>query len=148
MDLELPPDFKDFLRLLRAHGVDYLLIGGYAVGFYGYPRATNDLDIWIAIRPDNAEKVAAALREFGFAIPQVTAKLFLEEGKIVRMGVPPMRIEIATTISGVTFEDCFTRRVVDQIDGVEVDLIDLRDLKVNKKAAGRFKDLDDLEHLP
>lgn len=148
MDLKLPPDFKDFLRLLRAHGVDYLLIGGYAVGYHGYPRTTNDLDIWIAIRQDNAEKIAAALREFGFDIPQVTAQLFLEEGRIVRMGEPPMRIEIATTISGVSFDECFTRKVVDDLDGVEVDLIHLRDLKVNKKASGRFKDLDDLEHLP
>jgi predicted nucleotidyltransferase len=148
MDLKLPPDFKDFLRLLRTHGVDYLLIGGYAVGYHGYPRTTNDLDIWIAIRQDNAEKTAAALREFGFDTPQVTAQLFLEEGRIVRMGEPPMRIEIATTISGVTFDECFARKVVDELDGVEVDLIHLRDLKVNKQASGRFKDLDDLEHLP
>ncbi len=102
MDIELPPDFKGFLSLLRTHGVEYLLIGGYA----------------------------------------------LQDKNVVRMGIPPMRIEIITTISGVTFDECYTSRVVDVIDGIEVNLISLRHLKVNKKASGRHRDLDDLEHLP
>jgi len=148
MDISLPPDFKEFLNLLRAHGVRYLLIGGYAVGYHGYPRATNDLDIWIAIHPDNAGRMATALREFGFDLPEVSSDIFLQDKHIIRMGVSPMRIEITTTISGVTFDECYAERVVDTVDGVEVNLISLHHLKVNKKASGRFKDLNDLEHLP
>jgi hypothetical protein len=146
--INLPPDFKEFLRLLNAHQVEYLLIGGYAVAYHGYPRATADMDIWIAADPRNAEKVVAALKEFGFDLPGLSADLFLKEGQIIRMGVPPVRIEIATGISGVRFQECFVVRVVDVLDEVEVNLISLTHLKANKKAAGRHRDLDDLEHLP
>ena len=83
MDLELPPDFKEFLRLLNAQGVEYLLIGGYAVGYYGYPRATNDLDIWIAVQSENAERMVTALRDFGFETPELSASLFLQDENIV-----------------------------------------------------------------
>jgi predicted nucleotidyltransferase len=148
MDIKLPEDFKEFLKLLNAHGIEYLLIGGYAVGYYGYPRATNDIDIWIAIHPDNAARMVKVLQEFGFDTPELSPNLFLKKKSIVRMGNAPMRIEVVTTISGVTFDKCYAERAVDSIDGVEVSLISLRDLKVNKKASGRFKDLDDLEHLP
>lgn len=148
MDIELPLDFKEFLKLLNEKGVRYLLIGGYAVGYHGYPRATNDMDIWIAVNPENAERVVDALHAFGFDLPELTPDLFLQENKIIRMGNPPMRLEITTGISGVEFDDCYTNRVVDVLDGVEVNIIDLPHLKVNKKAAGRLKDLDDLENLP
>ncbi len=148
MDLALPLDFKEFLKLLNAKTVEYLLIGGYAVGYHGYPRATNDIDIWIATNPDNAEQMVTVLREFGFNIPELSVDLFLKENSIVRMGMPPMRIEVVTGISGVRFEDCYAERIVDEIDGVEVNIINLRDLKVNKKASGRYKDLNDLENLP
>ena len=145
---QLPADFKEFLKLLNARQVEYLLIGGYAVSYYGYPRATADMDIWIAINTKNAEKIVRVLKEFGFDVPELTTDLFLKENQIVRMGVPPIRIEVVTTISGVTFDDCYSNRIIDQIDGVEVNLIDLKHLKDNKKAAGRFKDLNDLENLP
>ena len=148
MDIELPLDFKEFLKLLNGKGVRYLLIGGYAVGYHGYPRATNDMDIWIAVHPENAERVVDALHAFGFDLPELTPDLFLQENKIIRMGNPPMRLEITTGISGVEFDDCYTNRVVDVLDGVEVNVIDLPHLKVNKKAAGRLKYLDDLENLP
>ncbi len=144
----LPPDFKEFLRLLNAHRVEYLLIGGHAVGYHGYPRATADMDVWIAVRPDNAERMVGVLHEFGFTDPAVQPDLFLEEDRIVRIGVPPLRIEIATTISGVAFAECYADRVVDTLDGVEVSLISLRHLRVNKQASGRHKDLGDLENLP
>lgn len=147
MEIKLPPDFREFLKLLKANNVQYLLIGGYAVGYYGYPRATGDIDIWVAIHPENAQKLVSTLQEFGFDTPDLTTELFLTEKSIVRMGIPPMRIEILTTISGVRFEECFANRVVDLLDGVEVNLINLEHLKENKKASGRFKDLDDLEHL-
>ena len=148
MDIELPPDFKEFLKLLHANKVEYLLIGGYAVGYHGYPRATHDMDIWIAIHPNNAKRVVAALREFGFDMPELSPNLFLQDQSIVRMGVPPLRIEITTAISGVQFKECYRRRVKDVIDGVPVNLINLQHLKINKKASSRHKDLDDLEHLP
>jgi hypothetical protein len=146
--VNLPPDFKEFLQLLSAHQVEYLLIGGYAVAYHGYPRATADMDIWIARHPQNAEKVVAALKAFGFDLPELSPALFLKEGQIIRMGVPPLRIEIATSISGVRFDVCYAARVIDILDEVEVNVISLPHLKVNKKAAGRHKDLDDLENLP
>jgi len=133
--------------LLDKHKVEYLLIGGHAVAYHGYPRATQDMDIWIAIRPDNAERMIAALREFGFDMPQLSAGLFLQDKSMVRMGIPPVRIEITTTISGVDFAECYAERIVDTIDGVKVNVISLRHLRANKKASGRHKDLDDLEHL-
>jgi hypothetical protein len=148
MDVELPQDFKEFLSLLRSHGVEYLLIGGYAVGYHGYPRATGDMDIWIALDPENARRMVETLREFGFDTPQLSPDLFLQDRSMVRMGNVPLRIEITTMISGVSFAECYADRVTDVIDGVEVSLISLRHLKENKRASGRHKDLTDLEHLP
>lgn len=148
MALTLPPDFKEFLKLLKEHDVRYLLIGGYAVGYHGYPRATEDMDIWVAIHPDNAKKLVSALKEFGFDDPELKPNLFLQSPKIVRMGYPPMRLEITTYISGVEFDECFQTRIVDTLDGVEVNLIDLENLKKNKKASGRTKDIADIEELP
>lgn len=145
--IQLPPDFKEFLQLLNTHKVEYLLIGGYAVGYYGYPRATGDMDIWIAIHPDNARRVVDALNDFGFSLSTDDTSLFMQENKITRMGVPPLRLEILTTISGVTFAECYAQRRVSVIDGIEVKLISLEDLKANKKASGRYKDLNDLENL-
>jgi predicted nucleotidyltransferase len=144
----LLPDFKEFLKLLNANKVEYLLIGGYAVGYYGYPRATADMDIWIAMNPANAARVVTVLKEFGFSPADLSPELFLKEWQIIRMGVPPVRIEIATTISGVNFSDCFAQREVAELDGVKTNLISLTHLKLNKKAAARHQDIADLEHLP
>jgi hypothetical protein len=148
MAIRLPSDFKEFLKLLNAHQVEYLLIGGYAVGFHGYPRATADMDIWIAMNPANADKIVAVLKEFGFNLPDLSPNIFLKEWQIIRMGLPPVRIEITTTISGVNFRDCFAQRVVADLDGVKTNLISLAHLKINKKAAARHQDLADIEHLP
>ena len=148
MDLELPKDFKEFLRLLRARGVEYLVVGGWAVIYHGYPRATDDLDIWIAIEPDNAARTAEALREFGFDVPELSTNLLLQNDQIVRMGVEPVRIEVMTTISGVDFSDCYRERLETTLDGEPVSLISLRHLRINKKASGRLKDLADVENLP
>ena len=145
--IQLPSDFKEFLKLLNSHRVEYLLIGGYAVGYHGYPRATGDMDLWVAIRQNNAEKLVVALREFGLNAPQLSADIFLQENQIIRMGVPPMRIELLTTISGVDFDSCYSERIVDEIDNVEVHIINLKHLKQNKQASGRHKDLDDLQYL-
>ncbi len=144
----LPQDFKDFLKLLNAHEVNYLLIGGYAVGYHGYPRATSDLDIWVEISRENAKKLVVVLKAFGFDLPEVEESLFLQQDKVLRMGNAPIRIELLTTISGVDFQTCNKARIEDRIDGVKMNIIDLENLKKNKKASGRFKDLDDLERLP
>ena len=146
--IHLPPDFKDFLQLLNSHQVEYLLIGGYAVGYHGYPRATGDMDIWIAIHPQNAEKVVAALREFGFDLPELQVEMFLEEKQVIRMGTPPLKIDITTSISGVSFAECYAERIVETFDGIPVNVINLNHLKTNKKASGRLQDLTDLQNLP
>ncbi|HXG64052.1 MAG TPA: hypothetical protein VNO70_03030 [Blastocatellia bacterium] len=142
----LPPDFKEFLQLLNSHKVEYLLVGGYAVIYYGYPRTTGDMDIWVSRSQGNAEKIVAALVAFGF--PQAPAELFLKENQIIRMGVPPLRLEILTSVSGVSFDECYAERTIAVLDDVEINLISLKHLKRNKKASGRHKDLNDLENLP
>ncbi len=145
--IRLPLDFKEFLKLLKEHDVRYLLIGGYAVNYHGYIGTTGDMDIWIAIHPANAQKMVT-VKAFGFDNdPDIKPELFLQEKKIIRMGVPPIRLEISTSISGVEFEECYRTRIVDDLDGIEVDLIDLENLKKNKKASGRPKDLVDLGKL-
>ena len=143
--IPLPRDFNEFLRLLNSSRAKYLLIGGYAVNFHGYSRSTGDLDIWIARDPENAARVAAVLREFGFSGAQ--PDLLTAPNQILRMGVPPLRLEILTSISGVDFEECYGRRILAEIGGCEVSVIDLEDLKRNKRASGRAKDLADLDEL-
>ena len=142
------PDFKDFLRLLHSHKVEYLLVGGYAVGYHGYPRATGDMDIWIALNEVNADKAVKVLHEFGMTQDEVSRELFLEKDKVIRMGVPPVRIEVITGVSGVDFQKCYSRRKIVYIDKIPVNFISRDDLKINKKASGRHKDLEDLKHLP
>jgi len=148
MEIKLPPDFKELLRLLDKKEVEYLLIGGYAVAYHGYPRSTQDIDIWIAIHPDNAERMVAVLEEFGFGVPELSTSLFLRDNSIVRMGEAPLRIDISTKISGVNFAECYAKRIIEKIDDFEVHFINLHDLKVNKKASARDKDLIDLKNLP
>ena len=105
------------------------------------------MDIWVAIHPDNAQKIVSALKAFGLDDPELKPELFLQKPKIIRMGFPPMRLEITTSISGVEFDDCYQARIVDIFDGVEVNVIDLENLKKNKKASGRTKDIADVEQL-
>jgi hypothetical protein len=136
------------LKSLNSNSVEYLLIGGYAVGIYGYIRATNDLDIWVNLSAENAARVERALREFGFAAPGLTSGLFLIPNNVVRMGVPPIRIEILTSISGVEFESSYAEKEMIQIDEMMVPVISLARLRENKAACGRAKDLADLENLP
>jgi predicted nucleotidyltransferase len=142
-----PADLREFLKLLNSARVEYLLIGGYAVAYWGYPRATGDLDIWVAVSDSNARKLVRILKDFGFDLPNLNPEVFLENDRIVRFGEPPLRIEILTTISGVSFNDCFARRARVRFDGLRVNLISFEDLKKNKAASGRPKDLDDLMAL-
>jgi len=106
------------------------------------------MDIWIAVSEVNAEKAAQVLREFGMPEKEAIKDLFIEKDKIIRMGVPPVRIEIITGASGVNFEECYLRREVIDIDDIPVNFIALEDLKTNKQACGRYKDKEDLKHLP
>ncbi len=145
--IRLPPDFREFLRLLDESNVEYLVVGGYAVAYHGHPRATGDIDIWIRMSEENARRTALVLKSFGFDLPEVEARLFLLPDQVVRMGNPPLRIEILTTIDGVEFCDCYERRVAMDLDGLLVAVIALEDLKRNKRAAGRPQDLSDLEEL-
>ena len=147
-DPQLTDDFKEFLRLLNASSVDYLLVGGYAVAIHGYPRATVDMDVWIRPSQPNAEAIVQALRAFGFDLPDLKAEVFLSPRALVRFGVPPFRIEVMTAIDGVAYDVCRSRALMVDIDGIPVPVIALDDLKANKRATGRHKDLADLENLP
>ena len=145
--IHLPQDFKELLQLLNSKRIEYLVVGGYAVALYGYPRATGDIDIWVAVSKENAPKIIEALKEFGFDVPELKEELFLEKGKNIRMGEPPIRIEILTSIDGVEFPECYKNKNTLTIDGIEINFISFQDLKKNKKACGRLQDLADLENL-
>jgi len=145
--IRLPKDFKELLQLLNSKKIEYLVVGGYAVALYGYPRATGDMDIWIAISKDNAHKTVEALKGFGFDTPQLKEEVFLEKEKNIRMGNPPLRIEILTSIDGVEFTECYGNKKTVTIDDIDINFISLEDLKKNKKASGRYQDLADLENL-
>ena len=142
----IPRDFREFLKLLAAHDARFLLIGGYAVNAFGYVRNTVDMDVWIANDQQNQNRVILALRDFGF--PDATTDLLAEPDAMLRMGVPPLRLEVVKSIAGVDFEDCWTRRVSLDDAGLSIPMISLADLKKNKRAAGRPKDLLDLAELP
>ncbi len=175
------------LSLLHDHQVEYLLVGGYAVRFYGYLRATRDLDLWTSRHPTNVAKIVAALRDFaGYLQTEAIAEALMHERRIVRINLPtrcleildPLpgqrpqvlqsdcgeqatwdnsmgstigeqtaHIEFLTVQSGVTFDDCFMERIINHLEGIEVNIISLGHLKVLKQASGRPQDLEDLAHL-
>jgi predicted nucleotidyltransferase len=144
---KLDPNFADFLKSLNARHVEYLVVGGYAVGYHGFVRATGDLDVFVRSSEQNAKKLVLAFKDFGFDVPELTAAVFLEPGRIVRIGVPPLRLEVMNAISGVSFEECFGKRAEESIAGLRVCFIDRESLLANKRAAGRPKDLADIEAL-
>ena len=145
--IRLPADFRDFLRLLNSHRVEYLLIGGYAVCFHGFYRNTVDIDFWIAVSPENARKLVELIREFGFQTPELKDALFLQKGRMIRMGIEPTRIELLTEISGCEFSAAYARRIETTIDGIPVKIIAREDLIANKLKSGRLKDLLDAQKL-
>ena len=106
----LSRDFKEFIELLNEHSVRYLVVGGYAVAFHGYPRYTKDIDIWIELSLENADKILKALNEFGFGSLDLTPDDFLESDQIIQLGYPPNRIDILTTLKDLKFEDCYEVR--------------------------------------
>ena len=141
----LPDDFRDFLNSLNKNDVKYLLLGGWAVGIYGAPRATADMDVFIAIDDENIGKLQKALYEFG--APTVSNDHFKEIGKVFRMGRSPMRIEIINQASGIEFKNCYQNRKTILVDEIEISIIGIDDLMKNKKTAGREKDCADLKNL-
>ena len=145
---ELSFDFRELLRCFQAHEVRYLLIGGYAVGVHGYSRPTRDIDLWIAVAPDNAERVSQALVDFAFSPGEVTPERFNTTGVVFRFGRDPFRVELLTSPSGVDFEACWPNREAWQVDDLTIPVIGLHHLRQNKLAAGRPKDLADLAELP
>jgi len=137
------------LRLLSEKNVKYLIVGGYAVGYNGYPRSKGDMDVWVDSTEENADRLVRVLKEFGFDFPKLSPDLFVDSDRVVRMGHPPLRIEILTSVTGVSFGECYSSRVEEELeDGTPIHFIGLEKLKENKRASGRHKDLDDLENLP
>ena len=145
--MELQPDYRDLLVLLNAHSVEFIIVGGYALAFHGAPRFTGDLDILIRANPENADRVMRALEEFGFGSTGLTAKDFLSPDKVVQLGVPPVRVDILTSLTGVAWEEAFSGRVASKYGDVPVYFMGRKQFVVNKRALGRKRDLADLEAL-
>ena len=139
-------DFKEFAALLNARGVDYLVVGGYALAAHGHPRYTGDIDFWVDPAPDNIARLLSVLDDFGFGSLGLTANDFATD-TVVQLGQPPRRIDLLTAIDGVAFEACFVRREQVELAGVTLNIIGLDDFKTNKRSVGRLKDLADLESL-
>lgn len=147
MDFELPKDFKELLESLNQHNVKYLLIGGYAVGFHGYGRSTNDIDIVVSDDFENAQRVVNALTDFGFAPGDLSPELFTRKNSLVIMGVEPVAVDILNYLPGSDFDQAYERREIVKSEDIEVSLINYEDLIANKKASGRLQDLADVEKL-
>jgi predicted nucleotidyltransferase len=146
-EIELDENFKEFIALLNSHKVKYLLVGGFAVGLHGYPRHTGDLDIWV--RPDlnNGIKILAVLKQFGFGSLGLTTESFVKPDIIHQFGYAPLRIDVLTGVSGLTFDECFARKQKMRLGGINVNVVHLNDLKQNKLSSGRPEDLYDVKKL-
>ena len=145
--MEVQPDFRDLLELFNKHQVEFMLVGGYALAFHGAPRYTGDMDIFVHISSQNAVRIMAALREFGFGSVGLTAENFQQENMVVQLGVPPVRVDIITSLTGISWEDAYSNRVQGKYGNVPVSYIGRDQFILNKKATGRKRDLADLEAL-
>jgi hypothetical protein len=143
----LHSDSKEFIALLNSHEVEYLVVGGHAVAFHGHPRFTGDIDFFIRATEENAQRMLRVLGEFGFGSVGITAADLIATGRIVQLGLPPNRIDVLTSISGVDFESAWKSRVSAELDGLRVNFIAAADLLANKQASGRPKDLADVATL-
>jgi hypothetical protein len=142
---QLPEDFKDFIKFLNANKVTYLLLGGWAVGIHGNPRATKDIDFLIAVDDANLKRLRKAMYEFG--APTINMGIFKEKGNFFRMGRPPIQIDIITDAAGIDIKSCYSRKHIVVVNDLEISVISKEDLIKNKKATGRHRDLDDAEIL-
>jgi Nucleotidyl transferase of unknown function (DUF2204) len=139
-------DLKEFAEWLDARGVDYLVVGGYALAAHGHPHYTGDFDFWVRPAGDNLTRLLGALQDFGFGSLGLGVADFAAE-TVVRLVQSPRRIDLLTSIDGVDLDACFPRREIVELDGVRMNIIGLEDFKANKRASGRLKDLADLESL-
>lgn len=143
----LSKDFKEFAELLNSNGVEYLIVGGYALAAYGHPRYTGDLDFWVGTDPGNAKRLLQALSQFGFGSLGISLADLTTPENVIQLGFPPRRIDLLTSIDGVEFVDSFQRKMDVVMDGLTLHFISLGDFKVNKRATGRLQDRADLESL-
>ena len=143
--MEVQQDFRNLLELFNKHKVDYIIVGAYALGFYGAPRYTGDLDVFVRPEPANARRIMQALHEFGFGSVGLKAADFAEAGKVVQLGYPPVRIDIITSITGVLWEQARSGRVQGSFGDLMVHYIGRAEFITNKRALGRKKDIADLE---
>jgi hypothetical protein len=143
----LNPDFRDMLSAFNEHGVEYQVVGAYALAYHGLPRATGDIDLWVRSTVENAERVRAALATFGAPSSEVSVEDLSTKGTVVQIGVAPRRIDILTSIDGVTYDEAAGEAEVAEIDGLRVPIIGKRHLIANKRAVGRPKDIADLAWL-
>ena len=145
--MEVQPDFKELLALLNAHGIEYVIVGGYALAFHGAPRYTGDLDIMVRADSENAALIIKALDQFGFGDAGLTPDDFQHPEKVVQLGVPPVRVDILTSLTGVSSDEAFSSRVEGTYGGVPVYFLGRDQLVANKRALGRKRDLADIEAL-
>ena len=145
--MRLSSDLREFLELLNARGVDYLVVGAHSLAFHGRPRYTGDLDVLIFPSDANAKVLVELLTEFGFADSRFTASDFIEGDQIIQLGRPPNRIDLLTSLTGVTNAEAFAGKVLAEIDGVPVFFLGKKQLIQNKRAVARPQDLADLEEL-
>jgi hypothetical protein len=145
--MEVQPDFRDLLALFNAHNVEYMIVGGYALAFHGAPRFTGDLDILVKPDPENAQRLLEALDTFGFKSVGLTKEDFVSPDQVVQLGVPPVRIDIITSLTGVSWEQAFAGRTPGMYGDIPVYYIGREQYIINKRATGRKKDLADLEAL-
>lgn len=145
--MQIQPDFRDLLALFNALEVEYVIVGAYALAFHGAPRYTGDLDVYVRPRPDNARKLIEALARFGFGGLDLTPADFQSPDRIVQLGVPPVRVDLITSITGVTWEEAVAHRVAGRYGETPVHYLGRDQLIANKRATGRKKDLADIESL-
>lgn len=147
-DAAFPTDFLDFIRALNMHAVEYMLVGGYAVGMYGYVRATTDIDFFYRSTSENIERLMRAMTMFGAPAELIDAHHLAAADAVTQMGAPPIRIDLLSSLSGVTFEQAVTETIRVEIADEILPVIGLAALRQNKRATKRPKDRDDLRHLP
>jgi hypothetical protein len=145
--VKLPREWRSFIALLSAHRVRFLIVGAHALAVHGRPRATQDLDVLVQPTEANARRVAAALHDFGFPVLAKAWRRFTRDDCFARLGLPPLQIDVLTSITGVSFAAAWKGRVVSQIDDLEVSYLGEAELRTNKAATGRPKDALDLELL-
>ena len=145
--MRVEKDFEEFIGLLNKNNVEYLIVGAYAFGLYARPRNTGDIDIFINSTEKNAGLIINVLKEFGFVLPDIKKDDFLKEGKVVQLGVSPVRIDLLNSIDGVEFNQAYAKKNVTSFGTEKANFISKEDLIENKVALGRPKDLADLEEL-